>query len=212
MKKIRKYDLLGAIIIFTASLSILTSQAAFATIRNSVELPKGIWAINADGEKGDLNIMSVSPDGQITGKLTIRGSGSPPPPTETSNIFGFWDSDAWKIMFLKENEVTFTPPGHVLSCNVVDASGHACHHRDQIFTGYMFGGLPCAFPKDPGCLSIGKPLYMAGSLEAFGGTTGTGAIADRSVFGWFASYTNQNLTQVTPLPCNCTGTQSPVAK
>ena len=213
MGKIRKSGLFVAIVVFSASLYILTtSQTTFATLVNPVELPKGIWAINADGQKGELNIVSVSPDGQIAGTVTFKG----PPRDETSRIFGFWDADAWKITFLKENEVTFTPPrpvGEELSCNTNDSSGHACHHRDVIFTGYMFGGLPCEFPKDPRCLSTGgKPPYLAGTSQNFGGSTGTGAIAERSVFGWFASYTNPNLTQLKPLPCNCKGTQLPVAK
>jgi hypothetical protein len=33
-----------------------------------------------------------------------------------------------------------------------------------------------------------KPFTIAGSFEAFGGTTGTGATADRNVFGWCATY------------------------
>jgi hypothetical protein len=205
MEKIRKYGLFMAIIVFTASLSILTiSQTTFATLVNPVELPKGIWAINAGGQKGQLDITSVMPDGQLIGTMTFFESGTTIP-AYYSKIFGFWDADAWKITFLKENKVFWINHAlelkHPLSCNTVDPrTGEACHHRDVIFTGYMFGGLPCASPKDPGCLSTGgKPLYMAGTSQNFGGSTGTGAIAERSVFGWFASYTNPNLTQLKPM-------------
>ena len=33
-----------------------------------------------------------------------------------------------------------------------------------------------------------KPITIAGSFEAFSGAVGTGATADRNVFGWCATY------------------------
>lgn len=33
-----------------------------------------------------------------------------------------------------------------------------------------------------------NPFTIAGSFEAFGGSSGTGATADRNVFGWCATY------------------------
>ena len=88
------------------------------------------------------------------------------------------------------------------------ATGEACHHRDQIYTGYMFGGLPCTDPanqSDTGCTNSGnginatEPITMAGSFEAFGGSAGTGAIADRSVFGWVATHNGT----ITKIQCTC---------
>jgi hypothetical protein len=146
------------------------------TASTEMKLPTGMWKINANGQKGELNIAKVSPDGQITG--TVHWLGSEP---YTSKIFGFWDKIAWKIIFLKENTAVFDKSREPLSCNTVHpTTKEPCHGRDQVFTGYMFGGLPKDGPM--------KPFTIAGSFEAFGGTTGTGATADRNVFGWCATY------------------------
>jgi hypothetical protein len=185
MKKFFKYGSFCVIAIFiVASFSIMISQTAFAGTKNPISLPTGIWAINAGDQKGELNIPSVSPDGQITG--TVRfGIGTPN--EYTNKIFGFWDADAWKITFLRETGLVWANPNHPPIPN----TGHG---RDQIFTGYMFGGLPC--PAQ--CTATGAPITMAGTYEAFGGTTGTGGTADRSVFGWVATHPVAPLTHPVP--------------
>lgn len=152
----------------------------FMTISNTVSAIdiKGIWKINAGGEKGDLNIDNVSPAGQISGTIHWIGAGGPFP--YTTNIFGFWDDVAMRIVFLKENTAHFDQP-HNLTCNTIDNhTGEPCHHRDVIFTGYLFGGPPTG--------GFTNPLMMAGSSQAFGGSTGVGATAQRNVFGWCASF------------------------
>ena len=163
-----------------AGISVTISQAVYAA---PIPLPTGTWAIDASGQKGELNILSpVATDGQLTG--TVRfGIGTAD--EYTSKIFGFWDDDAWKITFLKENKAVFKNPNRpALTCNTINPTTQdPCHGRDQIYTGFMFGGLPCP----PSCTATGTPIKMAGSFEAFGGTTGTGATADRSVFGWVAT-------------------------
>jgi hypothetical protein len=221
MEKIFKNYILGTIIIaIIASPSILMSETAFGTAKNPVDLPRGIWTLYAAGQKGYLDITSVTPDHQVEGTLTAVLQ-APPFTKYTSKIFGFWDPDAWKIMFLKENELKPTPPG--LSCNTINnITGEVCHHRDQIYTGYMFGGLPCTNPanqSDTGCTNPGnginatEPITMAGSFEAFGGGSGTGATADRSVFGWVATHNGT----IAKIPCTCdipepsvNQTQSPI--
>ena len=146
------------------------------TASAEMKLPTGMWNINANGQMGELNIAKVSTNGQITG--TVHWLGSEP---YTTKIFGFWDKVAWKIMFLKENTAVFDKPREPLSCNTVHpTTKEPCHGRDQVFTGYMFGGSPKGGPM--------KPITIAGSFEAFGGTVGTGATADRNVFGWCATY------------------------
>jgi hypothetical protein len=82
--------------------------------------------------------------------------------------------------FLKENQIFWIDhkleQQHLnLGCNTIyNRTGEICHGRDQIFTGYMFGGLPCQFLSDASCTSPGQSIdtknriTMAGSLEAFG--------------------------------------------
>lgn len=177
MQKKMYYMLLMAVGISIGGIFLTMLPTASA----ETKLPTGMWQINAAGQKGELNIDKVSSDGQISGK--IHWFGSEP---YTTKIFGFWDQVSWKIMFLKENTVVFDKPREEgkrpLSCNTVNnITKEPCHGRDQVFTGYMFGGLPKG--ADPM-----KPFTIAGSFEAFGGTTGTGATADRNVFGWCATY------------------------
>ena len=97
-----------------------------------------------------------------------------------NKILRVWDADAWKITFLRQTELVWKNPNHAPIPN-------AGHGRDQVFTGYMFGGLPCTSANDPGCSSTGQPITIAGSFEAFGGTQGTGGTANRNVFGWVAT-------------------------
>ena len=126
------------------------------TASAEMKLPIGMWNINANGQIGELNIAKVSSNGQITG--TVHWLGSEP---YTTKIFGFWDKVAWKIMFLKENTAVFDKPREPLSCNTVHpTTKEPCHGRDQVFTGYMFGGSPKGGPM--------KPITIAGSFEAFG--------------------------------------------
>jgi hypothetical protein len=132
----------------------------------SMGFPTGIWAINANTEKGELNINEH--DGQITGTARF-GIGTSE--EYTNIIFGFWDDAAWKITFLKETELKWTNPSH-------DPIPNTGHGRHQIYTGYLFGGVA----------GKGTPITMAGSVVAFGGTGGTGGTAYRSVFGWMATF------------------------
>jgi hypothetical protein len=180
MEKILYYVLFVALGILGAALSVTISQEVFA---GPIPLPTGKWVLDASGQKGELNILPlVGTDGLLTG--TVRfGIGTTN--EYTSKISGFWDDDAWKITFLKENTAVFKDPNRpVLSCNTINPNTQdPCHGRDQVYTGFMFGGLPCP----PSCTSTGTPITLAGSFEAFGGTTGTGATADRSVFGWVAT-------------------------
>jgi hypothetical protein len=74
-----------------ASFSIMTIQSS-AAAPNLVNLPIGTWVMNADGEPEQLNITSVTPDGQISGTLTLFSGGSFPNwihPAYYSKIFGF---------------------------------------------------------------------------------------------------------------------------
>jgi hypothetical protein len=212
-----KFIQMSIVAIILVSFSVATIRPAVAIAPpNPVKLPLGSWIMDASGEPQVLNITSVTPDGLITGTLITYSAGSYfnyLNPSFYSNIFGFWDDDAWKITFLKENQIFWINhteenkhPG--LDCK----PGAECHGRDQIFTGYMFGGLPCDPTTKPpltgGCTSGGAPistkgnLTMAGSVEAFAGptgTTGTGAIADRNVFGWVAVHDGT----IEQNPCKC---------
>ena len=51
---------------------------------------------------------------------------------------------------------------------------------------------PAIFKGAP--ISTQGGITLAGSFEAFGNTTGTGATADRNIFGWVAGH-GGNITQ-----------------
>jgi hypothetical protein len=150
----------------------------------------GLWKLNAGGQKADLTIK-VTPEtpgsdsGLITGKAHWFGNDS-----YTTNVIGFWEDKAMKIVFLKENKVFFDKPrrpGNELVCNIVKdksvpiENAEICHGRDVAFTGYLFGGPPIG--------GLTNPLMMAGVEQAFaGGTSGVGATAERNTFGWCATF------------------------
>ena len=200
------------VIILSSTLSIAITQPAVATAPpNPIKLPIGTWIVSAGGQAAVLNISSIDADNNIKGTFFACAMGTWCPATHFSKIFGFWDSAAWKITFLKENEVfnMDNPKDPKYKCSEI-----GCHGRDQLFTGYMFGGLPCdPTATDPqtnkpltgGCTSGGAAistkgsLTIAGSYEAFGDTVGTGAVADRNVFGWVAVH-NGTIEQE---PCKC---------
>ena len=136
----------------------------------SEPLPKGIWDIVANGHRGELNINPPQPDGQLAGTLRFAiGT----PNEYVGNIFGFWDDIGWKITFLREHQVKFKDPDH--------PNANEGHHRDQLYTGYMWKGTTSPPP----------PPYshcLAGNFVAFGGSSGSGGTAHRSVFGWVATF------------------------
>jgi hypothetical protein len=78
---------------------------------SSEPLPRGIWDIVADGHRGELNIISVQSDGQLTGtaRFDIKTKDE-----YIGNIFGFWDDIGWKITFLREHQVTFKDRGQAI--------------------------------------------------------------------------------------------------
>jgi hypothetical protein len=135
------------------------------------DLPKGIWEIVANGHRGELNIIKVDDDGQIAGDVTF-GIGTPN--EYTNKIFGLWDANAWKITFLRQNELEWKDPENTPIPN----TGHG---RDQVYTGYMWKGT--TGPPPPPYL-----YCLAGSFIAFGGSMGTGGTKDRSEFGWVATF------------------------
>jgi hypothetical protein len=211
MRIICKGSQICVIVIVGMLTTMSLSQTTFA-IKNPVALPPGAWIMNTNGGRQVLNLTSILPNGEIEGTLTAYQSGVFPNwvhPVFYQKIFGFWDADAWKITFLAENTVFWIDhveeKKHPLNCNTVDTKGQICHHRDQIFTGYMFGGLPCQSLQNKTCTDGGNaitkqfPITMAGSFEAWGTGSGTGATADRNVFGWLAVH-QAGITQV---PCTC---------
>jgi hypothetical protein len=148
--------------------------------RTPEPLPDGIWDMVADGARGDLNIKVDRGTGELIG--TVRwhaGEGGEP---YTNNIFGFWDDIGWKITFLREHQGKFDSGRQLLS--------EQGHHRDQVYTGYMWKGTTTPPP----------PPYthcLAGSFIAFGGSQGTGGKRYRSEFGWAATYpsSSSNMTR-----------------
>jgi hypothetical protein len=52
-------------------------------------LPLGTWEVNAGGDRGPLQIASVSPQGELRGTLFGKA------------IVGFWDEPAQKVMFVR---------------------------------------------------------------------------------------------------------------
>jgi hypothetical protein len=114
--------------------------------RAPASLPLGTWEVNASGDRGPLQLVSVSQQGELRG--TLFGT----------EIVGFWDERAQKVMFVRLVEPA-------------DSS------TVQLFTGYLFrthGGLR----------GVGTMTYtLAGSFEAL---AGMGATAARAVYGWYA--------------------------
>jgi hypothetical protein len=135
------------------------------------DLPLGIWDIVANGHRGELNITKVD---NVTGEITGTARWAIGTNNEyIGNIFGFWDDIGWKITFLREHQVTFKDPNH--------PSANQGHHRDQVYTGYMWKGTTAPPP----------PPYshcLAGSFIAFGGSMGSGGARYRSEFGWTATF------------------------
>ena len=174
-----RYALVVASIICVGSIFLIVSQATYAQALPSLPTEK-IWKLTANGEKADLKIdKSPAADGWITGTAHWFGRGGKDP--YTAKVFGYWDEPAWKITFLQENTIVFDNKSRPeVSCNTVNpATGLPCHGRDQLYTGYLFGGVPGA-PTEP--------KTMVGSFVGFGGTAGIGATAERNVFGWCATY------------------------
>jgi hypothetical protein len=115
-------------------------------------LPTGLWQLNGNGFKGDLNIQAVDAQGNLNG--TVYGQ----------QILGFWDEGAQKITFMR-----------IINPN--DPSTF------QIFTGFMYDSNAPLFgeagnPPNPQNFKI-----LNGFFEAFGGT---GAVAQRVLYGWMA--------------------------
>jgi len=188
MEKRYEYILILAIGI-TGLILVTSSQHVSAEVDIT-----GLWKLNANGEKADLNIK-VTPTGPgksglITGTAHWIGRGGGGADTYTTDIIGFWDDQAGKIVFLKENKVVFDKPREPLVCNTVEnpsvpiEDAEICHGRDVGFTGYLFGDNNNQTGKGPD-----KPWMMAGVEQHFGGgTTGSGASAVRNTFGWCATY------------------------
>ena len=57
--------------------------------RAAFSLPLGTWEVNASGDRGPLQLVSVSPQGELRG--TLFGT----------EIVGFWDERAQKVMFVR---------------------------------------------------------------------------------------------------------------
>ena len=117
-----------------------------------MNLPLGIWRIDANGYSGELKIANVDPLGNVVGTLHFAGEA-----INSIDGLAFWDDAAKKITFMR----------------VVDPGKPATF---QIFTGYFF---PRDHAKPMG------PSELAGSFMAF---HGTGAVANRVLYGWFASH------------------------
>ena len=180
MQKEFRYALVIASVICVGSIFLIVSDATYAQALSSLPTEK-IWKLTANGEKADLKIdKPPGADGWIMGTAHWFGRDGTDP--YTAKIFGYWDEAAWKITFLQENELKFDKPripDEELNCNPVDKAGKICHGRDQLYTGYLFGGSPGG-PTEP--------KTLAGSWVGFGGTAGIGATAERNVFGWCATY------------------------
>jgi hypothetical protein len=179
--------------ICVVSIFIMASHTAYA---NPILTTDKIWKITANGEKGDLKIKAppagplTGNPGWITGTIHWTGRGGTSP--YTAKIFGYWDDVAWKITFLQENKIVFDDPSRPeVSCNTAVGNPlkpvpietlDICHGRDQLYTGYLFGG------GGPNNDVITKPYTIAGSWEVFGGSSGAGGSAHRTIFGWCATY------------------------
>lgn len=135
-----------------------------------MKLHTGIWEIISNGHRGELKIDPVTGGGEITGTLRF---GIRTPNEYEGNIFGFWNDVGCKITFLREHQVTFKDRNHL--------NANEGHHRDQVYTGYMWEGT--TGPPAPPYLAC-----LAGSFVAFGGSSGSGGTKDRSEFGWVATF------------------------
>ena len=210
MRIISKCSQICVIAIVGMLTTMSLSQTTFA-IKTSVALPPGTWIMNGNGERQVLNLTSILPNGEIEGTMIAYMSGNFPNwvhPVYYQKIFGFWDADAWKITFLAENTVFWIDhveeKKHPLVCNTVGAKGEICHHRDGIYTGYMFGG-PCVSLQNKSCIDVGNaitpkyPITMAGSFEQWGTSQGASGTADRNVFGWLAVHQGG----IKQIPCTC---------
>jgi len=81
-----------------------------------------------------------------------------PAPEPASKVTGFWDDDGQKITFIR----------------VIDQNNPEIN---QVYTGYMFDNH----------LDKANPVThtLTGEFEAF---KGTGGVANRSLYGWFANH------------------------
>jgi hypothetical protein len=124
--------------------SIFATPAAFGR-----SILQGTWKIVNNGFPGDL-VLRVDSNGRVSG--TVYGQ----------EIFGFWDEDAKKIIFVR-------------IINRADPTSY------QIFTGFLF--TP-AYRLNTG--QSGEVAWMlAGYFEAF---SGSGATAQRILYGWHAKH------------------------
>jgi hypothetical protein len=187
-------NVFGCLLIMTIGLSI--GLTMFQTASAAINID-GTWKLNANGQKADLTIKG-SLTGEITGTYHANCAGPGCRPY-SSNIFGFWDDKAGKIVFLKENKAVFDNPADPgLSCNTgYDPTGKdknpgvnealICHGRDIAFTGYLFGENN---PNNE--ITPTKPMMMAGVEQAFAGKShaggGVGANNVRNTFGWCATF------------------------
>ena len=105
------------------------SQTVLGTAKESGRPTRGSWTLYAGGQKGYLDITLVTPDHRVEGTLTVVGQFDGRP-AYTSRIFGFWDPDAWKIMFLKENEMK--PTSSTRSDKWADPT-YDCNRRDPCY-------------------------------------------------------------------------------
>lgn len=201
----KRYQYILILAIGITGLILVTSSQQVSAVDIS-----GLWKLNANGEKADLNITVTPGDsGLITG--TVHWFGRPPSGGAEpfiQNVIGFWDTNTGKIVFLSENKVVFDKPRPTgtpgLVCNTVsnpkvldkmkapgaDAAVVAemldiCHGRDVAFTGYLFGDNN----NQTGITTDKTNMMMAGVEQAFaGGSTGVGASPVRNTFGWCATY------------------------
>lgn len=180
----------------------------------------GVWKLNTNGQKADLKITKVV-GGQITGTYHATCTSPLTCRPYSSNIFGFWDETAMKIVFLKENKLVFDNPKDTIACNTVKPDGDPCHGRDIAFTGYLFGG-------PPGSPGFTNPLMMAGVAQVFAGLNVNGqagiypgggiggANAVRNTFGWCATYQvdmcGPPVGNISPMSGTATSNMSTTAK
>jgi len=208
----KRYDYLLILAIGFTGLILVTSSEQVSALKID-----GLWKLNANGEKADLNIKvtpeplgSTSHSGQISGTAHWFGKGGPWPFTQ--NVIGFWDDKAGKIVLLFENKVVFDKSRDPEICNTVDARVSVltpsiqkdlsnpstikkgldelvpCHGRDSAFTGYLFGDNNANHE-----INATDPMMMAGVEQLFAGSYYPGggigdASAVRNTFGWCASF------------------------
>jgi hypothetical protein len=115
-------------------------------------LPKGDWAIDANGFRGTMTISDVDAQGNLSASLVID-------PPRVDQMIGFWDDVGKKITFIR----------------VLNASEPS---QNQIYTGFYFNNERDQ-PTD-------VTHTLTGFFEAF---QGTGGVAQRVLYGWFATIT-----------------------